>query len=528
MGRCANLGYPYRRLNPDLRDVYRGLRDADENGLAPEIRYMADFVIENTRREIYVQENSSWHRILAKHITAGRIETISRDEIFRVAFTRGTLFFMDAHELSGAIGSELRSYVGVYPPGIVTSRQLNVLAEHFEYLKGMADAIDNCYRANGKKFIFLCNPGYNDMVLCDVLYLLTDAIDAVIKESYNGRFYSENFGPILHANQLAELDDSQYAVLVNNGDGLAIGYDGRVGSFRSHLLYNLEYYFIFGVERPLAPRRLAYRPIILWLLHAGGTNRMQPVWVKIMKYFGIGYSVSADFNPTFVPLYDTPLRRSADVFRNDDIEYEKYDAVVNLYNVLSHSTCMLVHSNEYRMKDIIAATNAKVVVGIRDPRDILVSLGALTHGGWVRHFKRDRKQLLEPFSPYLKKLQGITRSILEIKDNPNVTFIKFEDVDRNPVGAYARLVEELFPDDPVYVEEPLSRIIREAAIEAMPENQSHYRTFDEAGESLGLPQHSYGSARKWEDYFTEQMKDSFKANSNGFLQAFGYEKDDNW
>jgi len=529
-GRCACLGYPYRRLTPHLQETYLALRDVDEDGLHPRIKFMAEFVIQNTRREVYVLEGSFWHRILAKHVAAGRIGIISRGEIFRIAFTRGNLIFLDARELASDIGKELTVYFGIRLPSVVTSRQLNVLAEHFEYLKGMADAIDKQGRASGKKFVFLSNPVYHDLVLCDALFLLTDTIDAAIKPNFYGRFsHGDTFGVVLREYQLGNLDNREYAVLVNNGDGLAAGFYGWMGGYRSCFLHSLEYYFIHGIERPLAPRRLVYQPIILWLPSCCGTGRIAPVWCKIMDYFGIAFSLSASFNDMFVPWTDQLLCHNKNRLSPfTDNGFKQHEAAVNLYNMLPHSTCMFLHMNIYRMKDIIDSTNAKVVVGIRDLRNVYATMGTVSRGGWLRYFDEEPKKLLEPLVGQWNVLPEIARSFLEIKDNPNVTFIKFEDIDKNPIEAYTRLVEKIFPDDPVYVEESLSRVIREAAIKVIPENISRYRILDDTGDALELQANPHGCAKKWEDYFTESMKDFFKANSNGFLQAFGYEKDDNW
>lgn len=524
-GQCRELGYPYEKMSPSLHQLFDREKISWDKYPIQKMKTLAEYVINNVHGLFYTLQNSHWHSILEEHVQSGKIAICSKADVFRHLLDRRKFVFLDLGEFNGGIGRELQSMMWTQPPGILSPQHLNALDGHFDYLTRMAKHIDDAASETGKKYIYLCKQTPEGRLLGDMLYLLADSVEGVFKLPCESIAGGKGRFSLLSSDNMCSLDPAHYAVLIYNGDGIGTGRFNFFQTNRATFVGNkdIEYHFICGEARQCKSRPLAYQPIIFWGNPGAGTQRMRIVWTAMMNYYGISFSMEGENQPIWSDNFATCIQQR---FFNET-PLGKTESVIKMYEIMPHSSCLYVHSTGYDWVKIATSTNARLIILIRDIRDQYISRAVAWYWAAIRYQNKDVGEVIRA-GELLKKYSMQAEMLVKAKDCPNITFIRFEDIDKDPIGTYKDLFLKLFPDDPAYVEKSFLDTLSYSVNQSLPGNVLRYKFHDQCGELYGLSPVLSGKPGKWQEYFDETLKNYFKSNMHDYLKVFGYENDDNW
>lgn len=191
------------------------------------------------------------------------------------------------------------------------------------------------------------------------------------------------------------------------------------------------------------------------------------------------------------------------------------DIPETICKMLPPNSYVTIHFNFYEgLVECLAENSIKLFAFVRDYRDIITSTIRLSYacelGQDKKNFERFAIEFMKDDIFSHEPIDTTTKALVQAKSCVDSVFIKFEDVNSNPVHAYMNAFEQAgFTRDPFWVDETMSKIMMEAIQDNAPD----------AGR---------GQSGTWKKYFTPAVSAYFKEHANDVLRVFGYEKDASW
>lgn len=312
-------------------------------------------------------------------------------------------------------------------------------------------------------------------------------------------------------------------------------------------------------------------PILVMTLAGSGTTRFVPVFNELIRNYGFemcNYTEPA-YNPRFMAkLKETPLKSSSNrtdliqqifdsqldsryrIPENSELESYYCSAVDRLLN---HQVLYLIMRAFIPIDIFKDFENLKMIVLMRDPRDILIShYFALIHSsyyylsqnnqaevGYPEQLQEDiLLELIEKGSKFISanklmihpNIQDLSQHYVQSIDLSNVFVIKFEDLHHRPEEAYLELFDWL----------SISKLPQRQISKDMISEKLYYSSFEFAsdgkisrGREVKLSEPAHGVYRKgitgdWKNYFSPRIKKRVKELIGQDLILLGYEQDLNW
>lgn len=530
IGQNRTLGVTWRLFEPGIGRAFIEAASFKElhNNLG--IRSVVNRILDRNPGKIHVVEDSNFHAMICDMGVIDRVTVCKRDEVEKIVMTKKNFVFVDTDEYAKGIGDFFFSVFLFRPPNLLSFQHLYVLMHHFDRIQKIAEVIDEAAEKDNKKTLLFAG-NYFELVVVDLLYLLCASADIVAKLNHRLFFStSESDTPI---SVTAALRDTHVIVIWNQNDFEELIKHRMFLQTR----YGFDVYFIHGEKALRSNTSFLHDPILFWGYPFMGTNRVQVTFSRLLPKIGFTFYDNDLLHRLLRnPGSDIPgskrERQPEGYFRNGDI--------IDLYKILPLSSISLLHQYTYSMDAILKSTNAKLAILTRDFRDTVLSAVNRIYASEIRLSNVPARNLFKKamgtdhdFVNYYYMRYSIsdaTKMFVELRNNQsNVCFIKFEDINQDPFSAYHSLFMWLgIADDPFYDVLQMKPIIERAANAAHPKNLVWHSKDREWSEKTGKKQLVSGTSGKWKDFFDEEMKEYFKANSNGYLQCFGYEKDDNW
>lgn len=358
-----------------------------------------------------------------------------------------------------------------------------------------------------------------DKILSELLYIFTDRITSIII------FHPRDISPYITTSPPKEkwyeqpfnIAESHFSYVVHNKKdkytiiyprvfaNTSFDYRDKKGLYRStepNYFYNKSNsVFLFGKPSSQPSNNLHFKPFIIWCPHCTGTTRFYPLFVCMTKQFGI-----TEFSASRIPAVDidklTPKNKA--------------DFCQLFFPTLRDNSYLYTHHTHHDFGPLFDDKKIPIILLVRDFRDVLIS-----EAHWAYNvFRRDDEDFWLEFMNLKyedneNRLHMRTKTMVQLADRENVIMIKFEEIDDNPTEAYNNFFQKLGLRSHPHFNKSMDEYLQTKIKEALPENYKR-------------PELRKGKPGGWRKVFTPKMKELFKKNSNGYLQAFGYEKDDNW
>lgn len=472
---------------------------------------------------IYVIENSKFYDLFCDMKKLDSVTVCKKEDVPEVLLTKKNFVFIDSDEYNRGIGDYLWSIYLFKPPNLLSFSHLYVLALHFDRIQEVADSIDKAAEKDGKK-VLLHARDITGLIMMDLLYLLCKSADIVAK--LNKRAYFSMFDPNTPVSVNAASADKHILVIWNQ----------NTRNLVQHRLFlqarkDFDVYFIHGEKSSRSNASFLHDPILFWAIPFTGCGRLLSTLPLLLPRLGF-YFYKTDL------IYDFHKVPSNDVSESQYSQKNSNDGgVLDFIDLMLPSSVILLHRCAYSMDVLLKKKGTKLVVLTRDFRDLIISTINRKFASEIRIRNIPIKPLvidgiknLLVNIPSTLSLDYMTKLFTHLKnDFTNTYFLKLEDINQDPFLTYHLLFTWLgIADDPFYDTSQMKNAIEQAASASHPDNLTWHKKDKEWSENMGKERLVIGASGKWNTIFDEEVKDLFKANSNGFLQTFGYEKDDNW
>jgi hypothetical protein len=190
----------------------------------------------------------------------------------------------------------------------------------------------------------------------------------------------------------------------------------------------------------------------------------------------------------------------------------------------------------YRIDALADLDWLKVLVLLRDPRDILTSLGWLGHNGLP--FEEEcltamrgtllvvRPDMVLPWFPLDRLLDNF---MVVLENDRHMRFIRFEDIHADPRSAYDLALRWLG-----WIREPYCTVTAREADQAIHLGSFKHQTQglrprgQDTTRFFGGTSCRKGTVGDWRNSWTDRMKDTFKELAGDRLIRLGYARDNDW
>lgn len=490
-GKIVNLGFNPKKIHINIQ----------EDTILPYCIACIKVIIKMRHADFFIENNSPYKKFLKNEIDSGKIHII--DNIKQISFKTDKFIFI------GTNNNELNDISSIHnliPPNYICPEDLILFYNNRDYFNKMVDIINNISIGN-KKFY-----GYSEnseqYTIFKILYLICNNIQGIA--SFNilyAHYYSSDIN-VFNTYSLKEIDHEKFSILIYNNHGLQCIY-----YFLNNL--RLNYFFLFGNKKSSSASCLNTPPFILWSYPHAGTGRFMPVFSAVTERLGfnMGRNAWTYYDWYYAYRHTFPYLDSAKI-SNDFFE----DRIVDLYKVIPPISYITLHHPFYHINEIVNKTNSKVIILMRDFRDIIISnikwfyLSAIYHD--KSNFENIALDFMETggtvYGNRTSSLFNITKELVSALNNSKIYFIKFEDINKDPLRTYMKFFENFgFSKNPAWVDSDMINLISIS----IKNNQ---------------PKPGRGKHGTWKEFFTPRMKEYFKKNSNNFLQEFGYEQNNDW
>lgn len=519
-GTSYTLDFPYGKLLPTFTSLYH---TADSNDTRRVALDAIEFILSHSgTKTIYVIRGSKWAHQLQEWISLGRIKECDLREAGALLMTKKHFVLFDTIESVEGFGRDIIATFGCYPPGYLTLGHLLGVCTHGEYLLEIVQLLAKTAARIGKKFVCMVGRDFESEIVGDLLYLLSDDIEAMAIPFMNCQNSAgiDRF-PFIGSEMVGSLDRKRYAFFIYN----LLHVDNRDFSIAN---FKCDFYFLHGSMTPRSNSSLFYPPFLFWGVSFTGSGRFRDLlWGSVLPLFGI----------------KSPNRTSCmDILRGIGNRLPHIKMKIDDWNDLDHEGKILSLAPSSSMPyyhamapdfELLDTTDAILVITIRDMRDVAVAALNDYAGASIRYSGISR----EEYNKYLKeiinkRINYITQKICHFYNHSRVIFIKFEDIHYDPVNTVNAFLDRLpFADDPYRIQDAFSEYVTQAAHYANPYTGPRRRRYEMDAKwsaTLKHPRFLRGEPGQWRDCFDEELKEYFKANDNGFTLHFGYESDNNW
>lgn len=489
-----------------LDQEYKNIFNIDYNSFSYEdILYTIIYIIKNRNADFFINKTSPFFSILEKYIKSGKIK--QETDINNILFKKDKLIFFEEEKDHKKIN---KTY-NIFPPNIITYETILILYKNLSFFQNIKNIIDRYH-----KKIILYTENREQYIAASILYIISDNISEICYADMHSAYdFSKDFC-LISIYQIKHIDSNQRSILIYNSTSI-------VWHHRFHNI-SIDYLLLFSIWQnkstppPKAPASLlAHKPFILWAYPHAGTNRFMPVFGAVSRELGLNfpdYSPYKHFDMHCIYTYHNILHKEY-ILNNKILEKRIFD----IYKVLHPSQYIVLHYPFYRINKIQNKLKTKVIILIRDLRDIIVSNIIWFYMAKIQFKNKIFEDIAIDFMKngsnlYLTERKGnylktITKEFIEAKNNKYIHFVKFENLNTAPFSEYINVYSHLHLNKHPNWTPKIASILKYQIESSKP------------AEGRGV----HGA---WKQYFTPKMKQCFKENSNHFLKIFGYEEDDHW
>lgn len=334
-------------------------------------------------------------------------------------------------------------------------------------------------------------------------------------------------------------------------------------ALRGHVIHSINDKEIFHIPQKF--QEPINSPIVLLSPPCAGTNRFIPPISEILGIYGwkTKYVTPLNNNSHYLSLHPGIPSKIQSLCNEEFDARMASDASEALYWSVRaldrwEYTCIHdIYMDAPRLSDV----GGPVIVLMRDPRDIINSYyfryftsdyfrhaSDLSDKDIIRYENHDEiyedgllslingERCMTTYSYYSRWLSAKhwVKFYLSVLDRPNFHIVRFEDLHRDPVGTYRRLLADIGLDPNPFValdDQTLNEAIKLGTFEYQTGGMASRG--QESREVVRLPNGQTTSCRKgvvgdWRNNFTPRVVERFKELTGDALVKLGYEKDMNW